>query len=247
MTRYLVPFLCCFLFSTSHVPAVHAEPSPGDNQRYYISDFLVIKIKDRLEQPSTIVAVVRSGDKVTVLQQQKNYLKIRTENGAVGWIAKQYLKKEIPKAQVIEQLRQKITTLENNIDNKAPDTDTCQATLSRLKEELTGNRAREEQLLQEITKLKANQAELQTAPTSLDQLQDTNLIVDPQLTQALKKYSTLVREYEKRGEEIAQLQNNLARQDDKSRFYWFVAGSIVFFFGLLIGRSNSKSRKKFVY
>lgn len=89
--------------------------SPVFAETMYVSDFLIVNVKDKLEQPYSVITTVQSNQPVEILDQSGRYVQIRTETGEVGWIARQYLKKSLPKDTVIKQLETEITGLKEKL------------------------------------------------------------------------------------------------------------------------------------
>lgn len=229
--------------------AAHSEP---DNLRY-ISGVLVINIKDQLEKPYSVVGVVRSGDPVRILEEQENYYKIETSDNKQGWIGKQYLKTELPDSLIVKQLRQEIADLKKQLgsipvtesktgtDNEKDGAGSCPGLQQKLSEA-----EKHIQLLTEQKERKQSAAP-GSAAESVAQLQEQNLDMTKQLEETSQRYNLLVAEYEKRGKEVAQLHNSIAKQDDTTRFFWFGAGAAVFFLGLLAGKTASRKKNKLMY
>jgi SH3 domain protein len=197
--------------------------------------------------------VVRSGDPVRIIEEQDGYYKIETEDKKQGWIGKQYLKTEIPDSLLVKQLKQEIAELKMQpapvaaVESKqGPDaenksTESCPDLQQKLSDA--------EKHIQQLTEEKERRLSSPpgSAAEAVAQLQEQNLDMTRQMEQTSQRYNLLVAEYEKRGKEIAQLHNSIAKQDDTTRFFWFGAGAAVFFLGLLAGRSASRKKNKLMY
>lgn len=248
-----ISFFYVFLLLTQiWIGPVNAQSEP-DNLRY-ISDVLVINIRDQMEKPYSVVGVVRSGDPVRIVEEQENYYKIETADKKLGWIGKQYLNKELPDSLIVQQLRHEIADLKKQLAampatesttgtdaEKDPDK-TCSGLQQKLSEA-----EKHIQLLQEQKERKPATTPGSASSETLSQLQDQNLDMTKQLEQTSQRYNLLVAEYEKRGKEIAQLHNSIAKQDDTTRFFWFGSGAAVFFLGLLAGKTASRKKNKLMY
>lgn len=248
----IISFFYVALFAAQILSGPALAQSDQDNLRY-ISGVLVINIKDQLEKPYSVVGVVRSGDPVHILEEQENYYKIETSDKKQGWIGKQYLKTELPDSLIVKQLRQEINDLKNQLaskpttdsksgaDNEKDQAGSCPA----LQQKLTDAEKHIQQLMEQ--KERKQSATPSSASESMSQLQEQNIDMTKQLEQTSQRYNLLVAEYEKRGKEIAQLHNSIAKQDDTTRFFWFGAGAAVFFLGLLAGKSASRKKNKLMY
>ena len=74
----------------------------------YVSDVLVINLRDAPGSGGTNLAHLRTGDSFEVLGAQGNYLRVRIPTGEEGWVPQQYTTAETPKAQVVAALRQEL-------------------------------------------------------------------------------------------------------------------------------------------
>ena len=116
-------------------------------QTLYVSDQLVITVRTGPSTENTIIANLVSGDAVQVLETnvEADYARVRTENGAEGWVLDRYLaerpvaedrliitERDLAEAQV------RIATLENSV---ASLTGELEITGRRLDEAETANRS----------------------------------------------------------------------------------------------------------
>ncbi len=233
-------------------PEFAASRSEQNNVRY-ISDLLVINIKDRLEKPYEVVATVQSDDPVQIIEESGNFLKIVTAEGKQGWIGKHYLKSEAPKALLINQLKQEVSDLKAQLTSP-PATPPDTANGDKLS---IGPHCQEIQLklsdaekfiarLQEELKVQQHQAPELSSKLS-DLMVDANPVSTDQLEQTPENYALLISEYDKRGKQISELQKTISRKEDQTRFLWFATGAAVFLFGMLAGRINTRKKTKFMY
>ncbi len=253
MCRPHVFFIFCIsLILLQMFPQV-AESVREQNNVRYVSDVLVINIKDRLEKPFEVVATVQSDDPVTIIEESGNYLKVATADNKQGWIAKHYLKSELPKAHIINQLKLDLTELRNQLTSKPVSTPEAaigeihhNAPLCQdIKQKLTDAEKHIAQLLEERKTLPNRSSASNPAPTGL--VVDQNPISNDQLEQTPENYELLISEYEKRGQLISELQKAISKKDDQTRFLWFGAGAAVFIIGMLAGKTSNRKKNKFTY
>jgi len=241
--------LCIFMTADQIVVESAAALSETDTLRY-VTDVLVINIRNQLEKPNAVVGVVRTGDPVHIIEEQDNYVKIETADNKQGWLSKQYLKKESPESVNVQQLKQEVADLKKQLEARPPDEATgtdkgkesgeaCPALHQKLNDA--------EKQLQQLQEQQRKQSSSPGASSDATGQQDQNPELSAQLEQTTQRYNQLIIEYEKRGEEIAELQNSIAKQDDTTRFLWFGAGAVVFFLGILAGRSANRKKNKFLY
>jgi SH3 domain protein len=74
----------------------------------YVSDELIISVRDGQNQDDNVLGHIRTGTAVDVLEEKGRYLRIKTENGLEGWVQAQYIIPEKPNARIIEDLRNEI-------------------------------------------------------------------------------------------------------------------------------------------
>lgn len=241
----------------------------------YVSDFLVINLKDNLEKPYQVVAKVKSNDPLIILEENDTYAKVETEGKQVGWIAKQYLTATLPKNLVIEQLRKEIEDLRANRPS-APASASSAAVPSVSQDILT-----------ERDRL---QAELQAAMTRIAELQATKVPADGQAApsesaemnseikrlaeqkqqleseiQALqvqyeslsdgsvdvpaliKEKEDLLAELQEKNEKITVLTAENEKLAKTAMIYWFCAGALVFVVGMFSGKLFGRKKTKYSY
>lgn len=241
--------LLSVLLAASHV-LVELAAAQAEADSQYITDVLIINIRDKPEKPNVVVGVVRTGDAVRIVEEKDTYVKIETADNKQGWISKQYLKKEMPESVNAQQLRQEVADLKKQLEMKPTDatigTDTAKDSgevCAALQQKLNDAEKQLQQLQEQLRKQSSTPGSSADAPGS----QEQNPEIAAQLEQTSQRYNQLIIEYEKRGEEIAELQNSMAKHDDTTRFLWFGAGAVVFFLGILAGRSANKKKNKFLY
>lgn len=111
-TRKLSPSNTLYLFSIILVLFFSVNVSA---ETMYVSDYLIVNVRDNIEKPYSVVATVQSDEALEVIEESGRYAKVRTSDGSVGWIAKQYLKPELPKNIIIEQLETEISSLKKQL------------------------------------------------------------------------------------------------------------------------------------
>ena len=132
----------------------------------YVSDSLVLTLREAPNSDGRILGTVRTGDPVEVLEESGRYLRVQTEAGEQGWVAEQYITAETPKPMIIAQLRDELDRLQERIrkyeGGENPFLDKLKAAeegyLQKVKE-LEQNAAR---LVDERNELKAANAGLNT-------------------------------------------------------------------------------------
>ncbi len=105
---YKIPLI--LLFTTISATASLAET-------LYVDDTLRVGIRAKPDKTLPSLVVIKSGTPVELLQKKGGYAKIRTVGGAEGWVKSAYLAKEEPAIRQLARAKQKIKTLETQIQN----------------------------------------------------------------------------------------------------------------------------------
>jgi SH3 domain protein len=137
----------------------------------YVSDSLVLTLREAPNSDGRILGTIRTGDPVEVLEESGRHLRVQTEAGEQGWVAEQYITAETPKPMIIAQLRDELDRLQERIrkyeGGENPFLDKLKAAeesyLQKVKE-LEQNAAR---LVDERNELKAANAGLNTEVRNL--------------------------------------------------------------------------------
>jgi len=194
-------------------------------QTLYVSDQLVITVRTGPSTENTIIANLVSGDAVQVLETnvEADYARVRTENGAEGWVLDRYLaerpvaedrliitERDLAEAQV------RIATLENSV---ASLTGELEITGRRLDEAETANRS-----------LTTDLADVREASENVLSIRDQNQSLRRRLSESNEEA------------ELAAISN--AQLSSRSTRDWFVAGAGVLLTGILVGLIAPRLRRR---
>lgn len=256
MLKTIFAFCSCIyltFLSATFLIAQETTTNEQDTDIGYISDFLIINIRDQIESPFSVVGRVRSNDPVTILEERGKYLFIETSEKKRGWISSQYVTRKTPKPIIIANLRKQIETLQSGDSTECQEptqgTDTIPAGNDQC--ELLQTKVTEAQ-----NQIEALETHLSTCSQELSNATKSEpaIACGPEITklkqeleEARQRYLVLSQEHKKRGIRIATLENILAKQGDKTRFYWFGAGALVFILGLLFGSIRNRKRDRYIY
>ena len=94
----------------------------------YVTDSLEITLRSGPDATRKIVKMLPSGTPLQILDQTRSWYRVRTQQGQAGWVLKRYVMQEVPKKMQIQELQDKIETLEQS-SSKA------QATIHQLRSE----------------------------------------------------------------------------------------------------------------
>jgi SH3 domain protein len=82
-----------------------------DAKTEYVSDELVITMRAGKGNEYKIIKMLTAGTPLEIIQEDQQYLGVRTQDGQEGWVLKQFITSETPKAKVIAGLKQEIDRL----------------------------------------------------------------------------------------------------------------------------------------
>ena len=116
----------------------------------YVSDSLVLTLREAPNSDGRILGTIRTGDPVEVLEESGRHLRVQTEAGEQGWVAEQYITAETPKPMIIAQLEDELDRLQERIRKYEGGENPF---LDKLK-------AAEESYLQKVKELEQNAARL---------------------------------------------------------------------------------------
>ena len=206
----------------------------------YVSDRLIISVRDGQHQNAAVLGYLETGAPVEILEEKEDFLRIRTEDGIEGWVRTQYLVSEKPKILIIENLKNEIETLNKEIQTIKNEQDSASNTLSQSK-----NMYQEkiEELKEEVN---INQKFAAKAKSDFIELNNkyTNLLKHSENTE------NLIGEVEKLKKLNAELNTEVKslRKDRKNplksdRLQSFIAGAGVLLFGFILGGSAKKRKR----
>ena len=225
-------------------------------EQTYISDVLVVNIRDNFESPSTVVGRVTSDDPVTVVEEKNKHVLIETNDGKRGWIAGQYISSEPPKSLHIEHLEQQIDVMKNELDTLEPGEDTTNKSETTIQESSEYERLKVERdtLAAEVEKLR------QSAAVTEPPTDTASLATD--FKQLQSDYASLLEQKNSLDQQLADI-NAVASQaapsflegdinppemqklsEKKNIIYWFLAGVAIFLCGVLSGKLTGRRRKR---
>ena len=82
-------------------------PSMVQAETMYVSDQVEITLRTGQGIDHKIIAMIKSGEPVEVVEPSGQWTKIRTQSGREGWVLTRFLKSEEPSLITLEKLRKK--------------------------------------------------------------------------------------------------------------------------------------------
>lgn len=81
----------------------------------YVTDSLQLKLRVTASTDGEVVTTLHSGQKLNLLEQQKKFSKVKTDDGDTGWVQSWFLTDEIPATYMVNQLSKEKETLETKL------------------------------------------------------------------------------------------------------------------------------------
>jgi SH3 domain protein len=206
----------------------------------YVSDRLIISVRDGQDQNAAVLGYIETGAAVDILEEKEEFLRIRTEDGIEGWVRTQYIILEKPKVLIIENLKDEIRTLNRDIETIRSDQDSASDTLSKTKKMY---REKIEELQEEVN---INQKFAAKAKSDFIELNKkyTNLLKHSKNTKELiGEVETLKKLNAELNTEVKSLRKDRKNPLKSNRIQSFIAGAGVLFFGFILGGSAKKKKR----
>jgi len=224
-------FALCIPLSISAGPA-HAD-------RRYVSDMLILTLRQGPGSEYETIGALRTGMLVEVLEEGDKYLRVRTEEGEEGWVAKQYISTETPKPLIIAGLKQE----NNRLGTRVEELEKRQTLLlNQLKDAEQSHDAK----VKEFEKDTENyRQEVSRTTTELKQITEKYHALLDQSKNVLElssEHDRLQTENARLDAETNRLKKENARLQRTGMIRWFLAGAGVLLIGLLAGRVTRKKK-----
>jgi len=243
-------------------------PNNSHAETKFISGILVVSIRDALEKPYKNIATVKTGDQVEVLEENDRFARIKTKDNIEGWVPVHSLQTEAPKNEIIAKLKEEIAALKKKNDQYS----TWQAnsqTEGGLKEDqrkaltlsIDSLKTENRRLLEENQKLLGMiQEHERSAQTQTSEKGEASVLKEKiatlqnkldVLTSNSKDIINITKERDSLASEIEPLRTELTRTKELNQkleaekmIYWFFAGAVVFFIGLLSSKIFTRRKNK---
>ena len=231
--------LSIILYAVFFIMTVLVASAYADTR--YVSDVLVISVRDGQHQDAAVLGYIKSATPVDIIEEQGDYLKIKTKDGLEGWVMSKYIVSEKPKALIIEDLERKIELLTKGIEPSKINPNTSLNTL------LETNKKYEEKIRELETEINTNRkftAKAKRDFIDLNKKYKDLLSHSGNTDKLIKEMNQLKKLNTQLNTEITNLKKNNSGPLKTKSLQSFVAGAGVFLVGMLLGGS-AKKRKKF--
>ena len=206
----------------------------------YVSDRLIISVRDGQNQNAAVLGYLETGAPVEILEGKEDFFRIRTEDGIEGWVRTQYIVSEKPKVLIIDNLKNEIGALNKEIQAIKNEQDSASTTLSESKKmyQETIEELKEEVNINQkfAAKAKSDFIELNKKYTNLlKHSENTEKLIGE--VEKLKKLNAEL------NTEVKSLRKDRKNPLKSNRIQSFIAGAGVLLFGVILGGSAKKRKR----
>ncbi len=209
----LLLFLGLCLFPLQECPA----------QNLFVRPSIAVPLRTGQGNDYKIIAMLKPGTEITLLEKGENYSKIQLSPTKEGWILSRYLRPEPPPDQLVGQLRAEKNSLQEET--------------ATLKEENQGLTAALHEARLQLEQSTTDTGRLQRRYEQL--MQDT---VD--VRQTKEKLLKTEEENIRLAEKLAKIESQYTALQKDDKMHWFLVGVGTILFGIILGRLSSLSRKR---
>jgi SH3 domain protein len=209
-----------FLFLMLAISVGFVVASQADTQ--YVSDMLVLTIRDNPDKEANILGNLKTADPVEVLETGNRFMRIRTQEGLEGWVQKNFISAGKPKAIIIKEMKNEISQLKAKIEEFENNRD---ADLNEIRASSQHDKLKIEQLTEKYnTLLKESKPKIAALTGDRDKLKALNTELNI---------------------EVDNLKQDLDSNPKTKRIQFFLVGAGVLLLGFFLGLSSK--RKKSYY
>ncbi|MEN8256536.1 MAG: TIGR04211 family SH3 domain-containing protein [Thermodesulfobacteriota bacterium] len=224
--RYVLALLLIFL-----------SPSLVCAEKRYISDTLIVSLRDTPSLRGNIISYLRSGDSFKIIEEKEDgFILVQTPKGDKGWIQKKYTIEEKPKDLIIADLKGKVQTLKKRLDSAASSTGTFKNSAKDLQGQLKDKAREIGQLEKQITGLEQS---VKNAESKYEDLKEKAQGVE----EIFGERDSLKAQVQDLDQEVEMLKVENTELLQTDRILWFLAGFGVFLVGWIMGKLSRKSRR----
>ena len=99
---------CLLILGSATIGSAQTDNLSAVPDKRYVTDMLILTLREGPGNEYTVIRTLKSDAPVYVLEEGEAFLKIRTEEGQEGWVAKQYITTNTPKPIIITGLNKEI-------------------------------------------------------------------------------------------------------------------------------------------
>lgn len=213
--------------------------SPVVAATQYVSDLLIISIRESQDPDAPVLGYLRSAAALEVLEETQELMQVRTEDGIQGWVRKKFIVKDKPKAIIIGELEAEIARLEDDLKSlqQGADTQVLMNTIKEYKLQVAALTSSLESEKKTTSALKKNLQKINATHQTLAKKQKNT-------AETIKELSSVKDENQALKEKIAAMppidSNSLLPENMK----WFLIGGGVLLLGFIMGRVLRRGERR---
>ncbi len=210
---------------------VLALPATTRAETRYVSDRLIISLRKKADLHSEIIKTLKTNAPLKILAKDKPFLKVKTADGSIGYVLNQYITTAPPKTEIIARLREENDRLKSRLTDQTKISAAAKTAQDALPQ-------KQEEKIRGLT-------------TAIARLKDDLLKTKKELQSADNRYNSLLEKTSAEpvntelSSEVRQLRKNSASQKRPDMIKWFLAGSGVFLFGIILGKLSRRQKRRF--
>ncbi len=190
---------------------------------YFVAPRSEVPVRRAPGSQYKIIAILKDGAKVELLEEDGNWAKILLRNGKEGWILRRYLTEQPPLTKVVAAQREKIQLLTKQKDE-------LQSKLQQSEKERTKCEKSLKACIEQRDSIQNEYQALMTDAADVIELKKA-------FNESTTELNTLKQELATLKQENLNLKNN-------ERIKWFLAGSCVLLIGWLLGMIMARNRRR---
>jgi SH3 domain protein len=207
----------------------------------YVSDMLILTFRQGPGTSFSVLKTLKSDTPLTILEEDQGYFKVELAAGETGWVDKQFVVFETPKAQIIDRLNKENAALETELE-------TVSNALDQLKTKLADQTSDQGKKTAELeTRFKAAEDENRSLADQLTESQTQYSTLQAQaqnVVAVVEKNKLLEQENIALANKLAQLEKETSHLFRTGMIKWFLAGVGVLLLGWIIGQSVSSKKRR---
>lgn len=196
----------------------------------YVADSIEVTLRTGPSTGHKVMRMLQSDEPLDVLEEQENWLLVRTRKGDQGWVLKRFISQELPKSTQIQKLTKRNEQLEELSGGASGKIDALEKENATLKEALDTTQKEYQQLREQHAVLENDAANV--------------LALKQQHTETAERLKNSEAELER-----LSLENRDLRSASQLR--WFLSGAgvvmLTWLIGYLMGRSKSRQQSSRLY
>ncbi len=189
----------------------------------YVTDLMEITMRTGKGVGHKIIAMLKSGEAVKVLEPAEDWTLVENSKGKQGWVLTRFLTDTEPRSSMLEKLQRKHDGLSEEVKSVKEENESVKAENAFLKTELETSKKTLEELTRTYETLRNESSEF------ID-FKDNEKEARSKMKELSLKAETLEKEN--------------SRLKTKQSIRWFVAGAGVLFVGYLIGMIGRRNRRR---